>query len=64
MRDNFRRYIVLPRYASRLLAVFQELCENRAVEYQCFAFVTYQTAPPVKYSYFTWKENEQAYIRL
>ncbi|WP_338824848.1 hypothetical protein MHOCP_04160 [Moorella humiferrea] len=42
VRDNFRRYIVLPRYASRLLAVFQELCENRAVEYQRFAFVTYQ----------------------
>ncbi len=42
VRDNFRRYIVLPHYASRLLAVFQELCENRTVEYQRFTFVTYQ----------------------
>lgn len=42
VRENFRQYIVLPHYASRLLALFKELCENRIVEYQRFAFLTYQ----------------------
>ncbi len=41
-RSQFEAYIVLPHYASRLIAVFQELCEARTVEYQRFAFVTYQ----------------------
>ncbi|MCL6613828.1 MAG: DUF5716 family protein [Firmicutes bacterium] len=42
IRDNFRAFIVLPHYSSRLLALFQELCEARSVEYQRFAFITYQ----------------------
>lgn len=42
VRDQFQQYIVLPHYTSRILAVLQELCEARAVEYQRFAFVTYQ----------------------
>lgn len=41
-RDNFRQYIVLPHYASRILAVLKELCQERTVEYQRYAFVTYQ----------------------
>ena len=41
-RDNFRAFIVLPHYSSRLLALFQDICEARAVEYQRFAFITYQ----------------------
>lgn len=42
VRDQFEQYIVLPHYTNRLLSLFQELCEDRAVEYQRFAFVTYQ----------------------
>lgn len=42
VRDSFRVFIVLPHYASRLLTLFRELCEARAVEYQRFAFITYQ----------------------
>ncbi|MCK9907298.1 DUF5716 family protein, partial [Frankia sp. Cpl3] len=42
VRDQFQQYIVLPHYTSRILAVLQELCEARAVEYQRFAFVAYQ----------------------
>ncbi|MBA4601534.1 Wadjet anti-phage system protein JetA family protein [Thermoactinomyces mirandus] len=42
VRDQFEEYIVLPHYSSRMLALFQELCEARAVEYQRFAFVTYE----------------------
>jgi len=41
-RDQFQRYIVLPHYSSRMLGLFKELCEARAVEYQRFAFTTYQ----------------------
>lgn len=37
-QENFQQYIVLPHYSSRLLALFKELCENRTVEYQRFAF--------------------------
>lgn len=40
-RDQFQEYIVLPHYTSRILALFKDLCEQRAVEYQRFAFVTY-----------------------
>ncbi|MCL6611610.1 MAG: DUF5716 family protein [Peptococcaceae bacterium] len=42
VRDNFRHYIFLPHYSSRILGVLKDLCENRSVEYQRFAFVTYQ----------------------
>ncbi|UFJ61298.1 Wadjet anti-phage system protein JetA family protein [Brevibacillus sedimenti] len=42
VRDQFQQYIVLPHYTSRILSVLQELCVSRAVEYQRFAFVTYQ----------------------
>ncbi|MBO8162081.1 MAG: hypothetical protein H0Z34_00005 [Brevibacillus sp.] len=42
VRDQFQQFIVLPHYTSRILAVLKELCEARAVEYQRFAFVTYQ----------------------
>lgn len=42
VRDNFQQYIVLPHYSSRILQVLKELCEERAVEFQRFAFVTYQ----------------------
>lgn len=42
VRDQFQQYIVLPHYTSRILAVLTELCEARVVEYQRFAFVTYQ----------------------
>lgn len=42
IRDNFKQYIVLPHYASRILQVLKELCEERTVEFQRFAFVTYQ----------------------
>ncbi|HEY8528454.1 MAG TPA: Wadjet anti-phage system protein JetA family protein [Paenibacillaceae bacterium] len=41
-RDQFQRYIVLPHYSSRILAVLKELVEARSVEYQRFAFTTYQ----------------------
>lgn len=41
-RENLRQYIVLPHYSSRVLAVLKELCEARTVEYQRFAFSTYQ----------------------
>lgn len=41
-RDQFQRYIVLPHYSSRILAVLKELVEARTVEYQRFAFSTYQ----------------------
>jgi hypothetical protein len=41
-RDQFQRYIVLPHYASRMLGLFKELCEARSVEYQRFAFTTFQ----------------------
>jgi hypothetical protein len=41
-RDQFQRYIVLPHYSSRMLGLFKELCEARAVEYQRFAFATFQ----------------------
>jgi hypothetical protein len=41
-RDQFQRYIVLPHYSSRMLGLFKELCEARAVEYQRFAFTTFQ----------------------
>ncbi|OEF97148.1 Wadjet anti-phage system protein JetA family protein [Desulfuribacillus alkaliarsenatis] len=40
-RDRFQQYIVLPNYTSRILNVFKDLCEDRVVEYQRFAFVTY-----------------------
>jgi len=42
VRDQYEQYIVLPHYTSRILALFKELCDNRTVEYQRFAFVTYQ----------------------
>jgi len=42
VRDGFRQYIFLPHYSSRILSVLKELCEERSVEYQRFAFVTYQ----------------------
>jgi len=42
VRDQFQRYIVLPHYTSRMMALLKELCEARAVEYQRFAFSTYQ----------------------
>ncbi|WP_018131865.1 Wadjet anti-phage system protein JetA family protein [Effusibacillus pohliae] len=42
VRDQFQQYIVLPHYTSRILSLFQELCEARTVEYQRFAFVTYE----------------------
>lgn len=42
VRDRYESFIVLPRYSSRLLALFKELCEDRAVEYQRFAFAAYQ----------------------
>ncbi len=41
-RDQFQRYIVLPHYSSRILAVLKELVEARTVEYQRFAFSTFQ----------------------
>lgn len=41
-RESFRQYIVLPHYSSRILAVLKELCTERTVEYQRFAFATYQ----------------------
>jgi hypothetical protein len=41
-RENLRQYIVLPHYSSRILAVLKDLCEARTVEYQRFAFSTYQ----------------------
>ena len=40
-RANYQRFVVLPRYSSRILEVLKELCNQRAVEYQRFAFVTY-----------------------
>ena len=40
-RDQFQVYIVLPHYTSRTLALFKDLCQQRTVEYQRFAFVTY-----------------------
>ncbi|MFC5404312.1 Wadjet anti-phage system protein JetA family protein [Cohnella soli] len=42
VREHFQQYVVLPHYSSRMLALFQELCEARTVEYQRFAFVTFQ----------------------
>jgi len=42
LRDNFKQYILLPHYSSRILQVLKELCEQRTVEFQRFAFITYQ----------------------
>lgn len=41
-RDNFKQYILLPHYSIRILQVLKELCEKRTMEFQRFAFVTYQ----------------------
>ena len=41
-RENFKIFILLPHYSSRLWGFFANLCEGRAVEYQRFAFTTYQ----------------------
>ena len=41
-RENFKIFILLPHYSSRLWGLFANLCEGRAVEYQRFAFMTYQ----------------------
>ncbi|NLI92020.1 MAG: hypothetical protein GX434_07355 [Peptococcaceae bacterium] len=41
-RDNFKQYIVLPHYTSRIVSVLKEICEARTVEYQRFTFLTYQ----------------------
>ena len=41
-RENFKIFILLPHYSSRLWGLFTNLCEGRAVEYQRFAFTTYQ----------------------
>ncbi|QNH53892.1 hypothetical protein H1B31_08465 [Selenomonas timonae] len=41
-RENFKIFILLPHYSSRLWGLFANLCEGRAVEYQRFAFTTYQ----------------------
>lgn len=41
VRDRFETFIVLPHYSVRMLALFEELCEGRAVEYQRYAFTTY-----------------------
>lgn len=42
VRDRYDQFITLPHYTSRLLLVFQELVDGRVVEYQRFAFATYQ----------------------
>ena len=42
-RDQFEEYIVLPHFTSRIAQLFTELCSQRAVEYQRFAFETYAT---------------------
>ncbi|KEO80889.1 Wadjet anti-phage system protein JetA family protein [Tumebacillus flagellatus] len=41
-RDQYRQFVVLPHYSSRILSVLQELCEGRSIEYQRYAFSTYQ----------------------
>lgn len=41
-RENFKIFILLPHYSSRLWGLFANLCKGRAVEYQRFAFTTYQ----------------------
>ena len=41
-RENFKIFILLPHHSSRLWGLFANLCEGRAVEYQRFAFTTYQ----------------------
>ena len=41
-RENFKIFILLPHYSSRLWGLFANLCEGQAVEYQRFAFTTYQ----------------------
>lgn len=40
-RESWAKYIVLPHYTGRILSTFYSLCEDRAVEYQRFAFMTY-----------------------
>jgi hypothetical protein len=42
-RTQFERYIVLPHYANRFIGVMKELCEDKTVEYQRFAFLIYQS---------------------
>lgn len=41
-RNHFTRFIVLPAYTIRMLSTLQELCEERIIEYQSFAFNAYQ----------------------
>lgn len=41
-RNHFTRFIVLPAYTIRMLNTLQELCEERIIEYQSFAFNAYQ----------------------
>lgn len=41
-RDQYRQFVVLPHYSSRVLGVLQELCDGRSIEYQRYAFSTYQ----------------------
>ena len=43
VRAQFERFIVLPHYASRFIGVIKELCEDRTVEYQRFAFLINQS---------------------
>jgi hypothetical protein len=42
VRASFEQYIIVPFYSSRILTVLQELCQQRTVEYQRYAFDTYQ----------------------
>ena len=41
-RNGYEEFVVLPYYTNRMLAIFKELQEAKPVEYQCYAFVTYQ----------------------
>lgn len=41
-RSHFQRFIILPRYAARILGVFDELADERTTEYQRFALDAHQ----------------------
>lgn len=42
VRDGYETFIILPDYTNRLLGLFKEIREAKPVEYQRYAYITYQ----------------------
>lgn len=43
VRDGYEQFIVLPHYTNRMLSIFKEFREAKPIEYQRYAYATYQT---------------------